>query len=80
MIIKIMMERGIISNPYEITEQNFKEHWMIDVDFGFVRKEDIGKRLFLQGGIIQMENDFQLEQRQNKRIQKFNSTLRFQNE
>ena len=68
MVIKIMMEKGILPNPYEITEEDFKSHWRIDLggSFGFVKSFDVGKRVYLRDGILQMENDVQMAERKDR--------------
>jgi hypothetical protein len=63
------MERGIFPNPYEITEEDFREHRRVDNfggSFGFVQKCDIGRRVFLQGGVISMESDTQVLERRER--------------
>ncbi len=80
--IQLLMEKGVLSNPYEIKEQDYREHVRIDClggGFGFVQNCDIGKLVFLKGKFIQMENDVQLQERKdrNKKIPNFTSNLRF---
>lgn len=79
MIIQGLMERGIIPDPYEITKEDFLEHNRIDNlggSFGFVQKSDIGKRIFFRGGVLQMENDLQYNERKEKEKFLFNSSVR----
>jgi hypothetical protein len=66
--IKQMMVKGLLPNPYEITMQDVLEHNRLDFggSFGFVIKCDVGKRVFLTGGIIQMENDEQVAIRRDR--------------
>lgn len=80
--IQSLMERGALPNPYEITAQDFFEHMRIGHLGGgwdFVQKIDIGKRVYLRGKFLQMENDQQMETRKKneKMIPNFKTNLRF---
>lgn len=61
-LIKLMRD-GMLSNPYELQQDDLGR--LIDwFDLGRVQKSDIGKRIYLIGDIIQMENT---EQRDNRK-------------
>jgi hypothetical protein len=55
--LKTLMQIGTIPNPYEIKSADVGT--VIDYDFGKVTPVDVGKRIYLRGGVIQMENEEQ---------------------
>ena len=64
-ILREEMRKGILSNPYEIKEEDIGN--LVDgFDFGRVIKGDVGKRIFLRNSIILMENDEQMKRRKHK--------------
>jgi len=64
--IKTEMQIGTLPNPYEIKPEDLDRHIDIAGDFGRVIFCDVGKLLYLRGGLIQMESDEQKEARLNK--------------
>ena len=63
--IKTEMQYGRLPNPYEIQADDVDR--LIDGDFGKVIFCDVGKRVYLRGGIIQMENEEQKQARLQKK-------------
>ena len=59
--IKGLMERGKLSNPYELTQQDVGHY--LGGGFDLVISSDVGRLVFLKDDIIQMENDEQMEKR-----------------
>jgi len=62
--IRREMEQGILPNPYLIAPEDVGH--MLDLDFGIVQSHDVGKYIFLRDNIIQMENDEQKREREQK--------------
>lgn len=58
------MERGMLSDPYELTPEDVGKY--IDQDFGQVQPSDVGRQLHLRGEILQMESMEQAETRRRK--------------
>lgn len=62
--IKGRMAAGKLPNPYELRSTDVNT--LLDQEFGLVIRPDVGKRVYLRNGIIQMENDEQVKRRKEK--------------
>ncbi|MDP1645199.1 MAG: hypothetical protein Q8L71_06805 [Thiobacillus sp.] len=63
--IIVQIDKKILPNPYEIQQTDVGR--LLDLhDFGKVLQTDIGKRVYLRKGIIQMENAEQWLKRTTK--------------
>ena len=62
MAIGAAMSSGYLPNPYEIRGADYGR--LIDIhEFGQVTRSDVGKRVYLRDGTLQMENNEQMERR-----------------
>lgn len=55
------LRTGKLPNGYTLTYEDVG-HWL-DSDYGHIIMADVGKRIFLSGGVIQMENSQQKQER-----------------
>lgn len=63
--IVVQMDKKILPNPYEIQQTDVGR--LLDLhDFGKVLQADVGKRVYLRKGMIQMENAEQWLKRTTK--------------
>lgn len=60
------MRKGELPNPYELTaaDEGKRIDWWA---FGTVKAFDIGRRLYLNGKILSMENHSQMEKRKRRK-------------
>lgn len=62
-----LMQSHTLPNPYEIKESDIGRLLTeVSGDFGEVIKADVGKRVYLRDGILQMENAEQWLKRKSK--------------
>jgi hypothetical protein len=60
--IKTDIEHGLLPNPYEIRQKDMGR--LLDwFEFGRVIKSDVGRKVYVRGGILQMESLEQMARR-----------------
>ena len=63
--IATAMQRGELPNPYVLSEADLGRQIDIVYGMGVVKPFDVGKRVYLRNGYLQMENDDQVRRRKN---------------